>query len=155
MHCFQYHVYIFGTFLFLKVWWPYATLLYIFIFLLQYIHSYNHSLNNIRWGPSPFLHSCWLSGRNLPGVPSRDSNSGLPYSKPALYQLSCAAPYAAVHFCCSRYTRKILERCRLERFVLFHPGLWIIFIISVYNCAEIERCLTFHSWFSCDNKNLY
>jgi hypothetical protein len=29
---------------FLKVWWPYATLFVYFIFLLQYIHSYNHSL---------------------------------------------------------------------------------------------------------------
>jgi hypothetical protein len=28
----------------LKVWWPYATLFVYFIFLLQYIHSYNHSL---------------------------------------------------------------------------------------------------------------
>ncbi len=31
-------------------------------------------------------------GKNLPGVPSRDLNSGLPYSRPAHYQLSCAAP---------------------------------------------------------------
>ncbi len=36
---------------------------------------------NIRWGPSPFLHSC-----RLHRVPSRDSNSGLLYSKPARYQ---------------------------------------------------------------------
>jgi hypothetical protein len=65
------------------------------IILLQYIQSFTH---NIRWGPSPYLHSCRLSGRNLPGVPSRDSNSGLPYSKPPHYQLSCAAPYwAALH----------------------------------------------------------
>ncbi len=29
----------------LKVWWPYATLfVYIFIFLLQYIYSYNHTI---------------------------------------------------------------------------------------------------------------
>jgi hypothetical protein len=27
-----------------KVWWPYATLFEYFIFLLHYIHSYNHSL---------------------------------------------------------------------------------------------------------------
>jgi hypothetical protein len=40
-----------------------------------------------------YLHSCRLSGRNLLGVPSRDSNSGLPYSKPARYQLSHAAPW--------------------------------------------------------------
>jgi hypothetical protein len=34
-----------------------------------------------------------LSRKNLPGVPSRDLNSGLPYSRPARYQLSYAAPY--------------------------------------------------------------
>ncbi len=68
----------------------------IFIILLQYIQSFTH---NIRWGPSLYLHSCRLSGQNLPGVPSRDSNSGLPYSKPAHYQLSCTAPYcAALHW---------------------------------------------------------
>ena len=33
-----------------------------------------------------------LSRKNLPGVPSRDSNSGLPCSRPACYQLSYAAP---------------------------------------------------------------
>ncbi len=53
-----------------------------------FIQSFIH---NIRRGPSPYLHSCRLSGRNLHGVPSRDSNSGLPYSKPARYQLSHAA----------------------------------------------------------------
>ncbi len=59
----------------------------------RYIHTIIHpSFINIRWGPSPYLHSCPLSGWNLPGVPSRDSNSGLPYSKPARYQLSHAAP---------------------------------------------------------------
>ncbi len=80
---------------FLKVWWPYAILFCIFITLLQYMQSFTH---NIRWGSSLYLHSCRLSGRNLPGVPSRDSNSGLPYSKPAHYQLSCAAIYwAALH----------------------------------------------------------
>jgi hypothetical protein len=83
---------------FLKVWWPHAALFVYFYFSVTIrtcIQSFSH---NIRWGPSPYLHSCRLSGRNLPGVPSRDSNSGLPYSKPALYQLSCAAPYwAALH----------------------------------------------------------
>ncbi len=34
-----------------------------------------------------------LSGDNLPVVPSRESNSGLPYSKPTRCQLSHAAPY--------------------------------------------------------------
>jgi hypothetical protein len=34
-----------------------------------------------------------LSRKNLPVVPSQDLNSGLPYSRPARYQLSYAAPY--------------------------------------------------------------
>jgi hypothetical protein len=43
--------------------------------------------------PSPYLNSCRLSGRNpTHGMPSRESNSGLPYSKPARYQLSHAPP---------------------------------------------------------------
>ncbi len=54
-----------------------------------------HSFINIGWGPSPCLHSCRLSGWILHGVPSRDSNSGLPYSKPARYQLSHTALYWA------------------------------------------------------------
>jgi hypothetical protein len=76
------------------VWWPYATL-FAFIFLLynRYIHSsfdihsqtFEHTLMPISMSP-------WLRGRNLHGVPSRDSNSGLPYSKPAYYHLSHAAP---------------------------------------------------------------
>jgi hypothetical protein len=68
--------------------------LHLFIFIQQ-IHSdtfIHHSFINIRWGPSPYLHSCRLSGWNLHGVPSRDLNSGLPYSKPARYQLSHTAP---------------------------------------------------------------
>jgi hypothetical protein len=32
-----------------------------------------------------------LSVKHLPVVPSRESNSGLPYSKPSRYQLSHAA----------------------------------------------------------------
>ena len=58
---------------------------YFSVTIHTFIQSFTH---NNRWGPSPYLHSCRLSGRNLPGVPSRDSNS-----------LSCAAPlhWAALH----------------------------------------------------------
>jgi hypothetical protein len=49
--------------------------------------------------PSPFaevshhlLIAGRLSGKNLPGVPSRQSNSGLTYSKPTHHHLSYAAP---------------------------------------------------------------
>jgi hypothetical protein len=54
----------------------------------QYIH------------PTPFVEAslhiliaCVLSGGNFPVGPSRESNSGLPYSKPTRCQLSHAAPY--------------------------------------------------------------
>jgi hypothetical protein len=70
-----------------------ALFLHIFIFLLQYIHSYNHSLITFAEALLHiFIAAGSVHGRNLPGVPSQDSNSGLPYSKPAHYQLSCAAP---------------------------------------------------------------
>ncbi len=60
-------------------------LFFVYFFFLHYIHSYYHSFITFAEGPSSYLHSCRLSGRNLHGVPSRDSNSGLPYSKSAHY----------------------------------------------------------------------
>jgi hypothetical protein len=67
--------------------------LFIFHIFITYIHSYNHIHTihlsvAIRWGPSPFLHRLFAQWGNLPVVPSRESNSGLPYSKPTRYQLS-------------------------------------------------------------------
>jgi hypothetical protein len=72
------------------------------LFIFYNIHTYIHSITFIQYiYPSPFaeasLHffiACLLSGKDLPVVPSRESNSGLPYSKPTRYQLSNAAPYA-------------------------------------------------------------
>ncbi len=64
----------------LKVWWQLPLFLFIFSFTDTYIHTYISSLVS-------------LSRKNLPGVPSRDLNLGLPYSRPARYQLSYAAPY--------------------------------------------------------------
>jgi hypothetical protein len=69
---------------FFKVWWPYA-IPFAFIFFHAggiFIHLYTFIHN---YSPSPisiFLHCFRLSGRNLHGVPSRDSN---PASKPAHY----------------------------------------------------------------------
>jgi hypothetical protein len=65
---------------------------------------YIHSITFIQYiYPSPFaeasLHlliTCKLSGKNLPVVPSQESNSGLPYSKPTCYQQSHAAPLRPV-----------------------------------------------------------
>ncbi len=61
----------------------------LFLFILIFFSTYNHSITFIQnIHPSPFaedpLHlliAGQLSGKNLPGVPSQDLNSGLPYSK--------------------------------------------------------------------------
>ncbi len=57
---------------------------YFFIFHIYNIHSFNH-IHSIHLSVA-ILHlliPCKLSGKNLPvGVPSRESNSRLPYSKP-------------------------------------------------------------------------
>jgi hypothetical protein len=67
--------------------------LFVFIFLLQYKHSYNQSLVTLA---EPLLHifiaAGWVGGTSLE---CRDSNSGSPYSKPAHYHLSSAASYWA------------------------------------------------------------
>jgi hypothetical protein len=65
-------------------------------FYITFIHTIIH--HDIRRGPSPYLDSCQLSGRNLHWVPSRDLNLGPPYSKPAHYHLSYAAPS---ELCCT------------------------------------------------------
>ncbi len=76
--------------------------LFLFIFhILQ--HKYIHSITVTfiqHIYPSPFcgvsLHfliACKLSGKNLSVVPSQESNSDLPYSKPTRYPLSHATPY--------------------------------------------------------------
>ncbi len=86
----------------LKVWWHNATLFCLFVFITYSTDI--HSITFIQFTyPSPFagaslhlliaLKAQWES---LPVVPSRESNSGLPYSKPTRYQLSRAAPYWAV-----------------------------------------------------------
>ncbi len=75
-----------------KLWWHQPLFLFIVLYLLyiflQYINSYI---------PSPRVHSCFLialrSVENLHGLPSRDSKSGQPYSKPMHFYLSYAAPW--------------------------------------------------------------
>ncbi len=82
----------------LKVWWHDATLLVYFSYFITYIYSFIRSHSYIHTSPFAgaslhFFIACKLSGKNHPVVPSRESNSGLPYSKPTRYQLSNAAPY--------------------------------------------------------------
>ncbi len=79
---------------FLKVWWHYATLFVIYYFW-QSFTQYNHTFIH----PSSFAvflypHRFFAQQENnLHGLPSRESNSGLPYSKPTHYQRSHAAPW--------------------------------------------------------------
>ncbi len=49
---------------------------------IQYIHP-----SPLAVVPLHLLIADQLSGKNLPGVPSRVSNSGLPYSKPTHYHI--------------------------------------------------------------------
>ncbi len=67
--------------LFLSILILYITLNIRAITFIQYIH--------------PLSFAGQLSGKNLPGVPSRELTSGLPYSKPTHYQLNYATPLKA------------------------------------------------------------
>ncbi len=68
--------------------------LFIFFFYRTYIHTVQSSVA-MHSAEVP-LHLL-IAGHcgQLPGVPSRQSNSALPYSKPTHYQLSYAATYTA------------------------------------------------------------
>jgi hypothetical protein len=117
--------------------------LFLFIFSYFYnIHTYTHSITFIQYiYPSPFaeasLHffiACLLSREHLPVVPSRESNSGLPYSKPTRYQLSNAAPiFKAVpctaQFCTVLYCLACFAVDSSVRFMLWTAVHLIIFAL--------------------------
>ncbi len=70
------------------------------LYIIYYIHlSIRYILYSTfirRHSPRfPSISSSLVSsvGKNLPGVPSQESNSDLPYSNPTYWQLSYAAPY--------------------------------------------------------------
>ncbi len=60
---------------------------HLYFFYKTYIHTFIHSF---RWGSSPYLHSCRLSGQNLHGGGGRAEirTRGLPCSKPVHFHLS-------------------------------------------------------------------
>ncbi len=68
-------------------------------FIFSNIHSIiqSHSYNTFAEASLHLLIACKLSGTDLLVVPSPESNSGLPSSKPTRYQLCHAAPYATPH----------------------------------------------------------
>ncbi len=74
-----------------------ATPKFIFSYFITNIHSYNHIHTvhlsvAIRWGRSPLPHRLYAQWETPPCMWCRESNSGLPYSKPTRYQLSHATP---------------------------------------------------------------
>ncbi len=101
--------------------------LFLFLFFIFLRHTYNHSITFVQYiYPSPFaeasLHffiACTLSGDDLPVVPSRESNSGLPYSKPTRYQLSHAA---------HNWSMFLIEDASLGRWTqcTWLPAIWAI-----------------------------
>ncbi len=71
-------------------------LLFIYFTLIEHTYNIVYIYTVTRRGPLFLPHSfLWL----WVGVPSRDSNSGLPYSKPTRYYLSHAASYFVILVC--------------------------------------------------------
>jgi hypothetical protein len=66
--------------------------LLVFLSYIQYIHTFLHP-ETFAKAPLHSIIAEQLSGRHLRGMPSRDTNSGPPYSKPTSYQLRLPAPY--------------------------------------------------------------
>jgi hypothetical protein len=65
------------------------------IFVISNSYSYSTIIHSfiLHHSPRPaVLYPHRLFAYSLHGVPSRDSNYGMPYSKPTHYQLSYAAP---------------------------------------------------------------
>ncbi len=91
----------------------------LFLTSIRTIQSYVLSSFVICRGPSSCIFIAPLSKRSLLGVPSRESNSGLPYSKPTHYQLNCAAPYwTAPH---PSELRRTLLNCAAPYWTAPHP----------------------------------
>ncbi len=141
----------------IKVWWQDATLFCLFSYFFnihtfiqsQYIHPLPFAEASLH-----FFIACMLSGDNLPVVPSRESNSGLPYSKPTRCKLSHAAPYwATPHHSEPRRTiteprRTITEPRRTIRDVLLtwqfslEPTITIVLLTMLHLCngaANIKK----------------
>ncbi len=111
--------------------------LFLFNFHIFYnIHTYIHTIHSsfaIRWGLSPFLHRWFAQLGNLLVVPGRESNSGLPYSKPTRYQLSQAAPYDIAlrlwEYICIKSNTSVIPKLRtLTAVTFFFSGVFSVFL---------------------------
>ncbi len=99
------------SFFFLKVWWHAAT-----IFIYFYINRADIQYFIYTTRRAPLLLSSLLSARQRAssGVPSRDWNPGLPYSKPARQYLSHTAPYLLSLFCRTKLFKIFTGFSRLQ-----------------------------------------
>jgi hypothetical protein len=101
-----------------KVWWHDATLfVYFFLNILRF-NTYIHLITLIHHiCPSPFaevspsLHRFEAQWENLPVVPSRESISGLPYSKPTLLILKRVMNYSTDSMVYIVIMYSYLEKC--------------------------------------------
>ncbi len=96
-----------------------------FIFLYKIDTFVHHSFINIL-AEAPISVSSQLSAQwaELHGMPSRNTNSGLPYSKPARYQLSHAAPshqlflFGKYHNMCTLLMNRYMWLKQYEEWIL-------------------------------------
>ncbi len=113
-----------------------------FIFYSIYTFIRSHSCNTCTFirrhllGPRSISSSlCKLSGKTLPVVPSRESNPGLPYSKPTRYHLNHAAP-----FLLASLQGKILTICRRRESTKKSRMSWTIaWMITATRNVFMER----------------
>ncbi len=106
--------------------------LFILFYCMIFIHSFNHIHTvhlsvAIRRGLSPYLHRWSAQWKNLPVVPSRESNSGLPHSKPTLYHW--ATPHMNVT---SMFAYVCILFCLYQRIHFFR------IYFTVYNIEEVS-----------------
>ena len=109
-------------------------------FFIIYIHSFNHNTFIRRHSLKPLsISSSPLSAQweNFPVVPSRESNSGLPYSKPTRCQLSRAAPYFILFYLILFYL--ILSYLILSYLILSYLILsYLIFSYLILSCLILS-----------------
>ena len=124
--------YSFEFFLILKVWRPYATLFLYWLFCLQYIlyiHTIIHSKHSLR--PISISSVQWAKP---PWDAEPRFDSGLPYSKPAHYHLSYAAPMKS--YVAPSEPRSTLNELRCTPWDTLHPEWATLHPIMSYAASQ-------------------
>jgi hypothetical protein len=131
----------------------------LFLFIFIFLHNIHTFIQSQYIHPSPFaeasLHfliACMLSGDNLPVVPSRESNSGLPYIKPTRCQLSRPAPLCSV---CVQFVFSLCSVCVQFVFSLFSFRVQFVFssfsvcVQFVFSLCSVRVQFVFSSFSAC------